>query len=455
MSADIMARGLAAKARSQAVAAQATGNAAQSAANTAQSTANAALAGAAAKTTNTQALIAAIRNNACFPQPALRTPANNIPVVTIGLASASSTINARAFGNPLIVQTDSRLKWLAGPTIADGSGSWFARGGYYGGYRASPYAAVEFTHTGSDLEICVLGSFSQASNNLRILVDDRIAAVITVAWNTGAFYYVRLVFPTSAARRIRAEGASGKFRGVNVANAAEVTATGRPYPLISVMGDSFDESTGANNLYEGEAITMARALGCNMNIAAVGGTGVINPATGGKVAWTDTNRLTDLTLSGVTDALGGATSPALGIIHMSINDQGLGSTFWGGAPSFQQAISNGVWTLIDAWIAANVGKPLVFFGPTWTNSSPPLDVFRIRDATQEACWGAALSNIWFIDRMAPTSILRSGVYTNTADQASLYTVGGADPTHPNQAGHNLDGLWMASQLRRLITSEFT
>ena len=39
-------------------------------------------------------------------------------------------------------------------------------------------------------------------------------------------------------------------------------------------------------------------------------------------------------------------------------------------------------------------------------------------------------------------------------QSSIYGVGPADNTHPGQAGHNLDALWMAREARRLILTEF-
>jgi adenine deaminase len=59
------------------------------------------------------------------------------------------------------------------------------------------------------------------------------------------------------------------------------------------------------------------------------------------------------------------------------------------------------------------------------------------------------------DRLAPGPILRGGVYSNAADQASLYTMGATDPTHPTPAGHTLDALWMARQVRGLVLGEMT
>ena len=139
---------------------------------------------------------------------------------------------------------------------------------------------------------------------------------------------------------------------------------------------------------------------------------------------------------------------------MSINDN-VAAPLWGGAATLQEAVNKAMWTLIDHWTAQRPGKPLVVFGPTYAGStSIPLELYRIRDAGHEACAAALGSNVWFVDRLAPGPVLRSGASTTTTDQAFNYTLGAGDPTHPNQAGHNLDGLWMARELRRLILTEF-
>lgn len=409
MSVDILARGLANLARTDAA--------------------------SAAKSANTRTLANAVRNYGFFPQPQSRTPANNVPAVALGAAGAASAINARGAGNPMVMLSDSRIKWLAGPTIQDGSGAWAARGAWYGTGRTSQYGAFEFVHSGGDLELCIVGSFAAASNNLRVLVDDRIAALTTVPNATGSFYYLRLTFPAAASRRIRIEGAHGKFRGVNVVSGSEVASTGRSYPLITLMGDSFPEATGAAPLMDGEGAALVRALGGNLALGAVGGTGLINPGSGGRVAWTDATRLTDLTMAGVTDVLGQPTAPALGIAMMTMNDQGLSSALWSpfGA-SFKAAINNRVYALIDAWIAANPGKPLVFYGPTWTNGDPVLDVFRIRDACLEACWSSAGANVWFIDRLQPLPVLRSGANTFLSTTGTTTNAGTAITAIPSTTG---------------------
>ncbi len=230
---------------------------------------------------------------------------------------------------------------------------------WYAGGRTSQYGSFEFVHTGTDLELCFVGSFARATNNVRVLVNDRVAALTSVPQATGSYYYLRLTFPASGTRRIRIEGANGKWRGVNVAAASEIAATGRNYPCIAVMGDSFPESTGAEPIMDGQGIALVRALGGNLILGAVGGTGLLNPATGGKVVWTDPIRLTDLTMSSVTDALGYSVVPALGIVMASVNDQGLAASFWNGAATYEAAIAKAAYTVIDAWLAANPGKPLI------------------------------------------------------------------------------------------------
>lgn len=375
------------------------------------------LAASQARSANTLALASALRSQGFFPQPLSRAPAADIPTASLGTAAAVSAINGRAAGNPMVTLTDPRLKWLAGPTTLDGSGSWYARGAWYGATlgRQSQYGSFEFAHTGIDLELCFVGSFASTTGNIRMLVNDRVVSVQSVPNATGSYYYLRFTFPSSATRRIRIEGANGKFKGINVTASGEITATGRSYPLITVMGDSFAEGTGANPMQDGEAVTMVRALGGAPVLAAVGGTGLLNPGTGGKVAWTDATRMTDLTMAGVTDALGYATAPAMGVVMMSLNDNGLAASSWNTYGStFQAAVTNRCLALIDAWVAANPGRPLVFFGPTWPSNTPSLDIFRLRDGTQEACWGAFGSNVWFIDRLLPGAALRNGSRTSTS-----------------------------------------
>ncbi|MBS3929169.1 MAG: SGNH/GDSL hydrolase family protein [Sphingomonadales bacterium] len=416
------------------------------------------MAAAQARSPGTQALVRAVRANGLFPQPAYRTPANDLATITVPVGGAASTINGVAASSANVSVTNTaRITWLCGTADKDVNQTYFARGAWYGANRSHAYTAYEFVHTGTQFEVTMLCSTLQGGTNFRVLANGRVAGTAAVP-GEGNWRQIKVTFPGSATRRIRIEVCGGRHMGLNVANANEVSGSGRSYPLATLIGDSFPEGTGATQ-WDGEGIATLRALGLNPANASVGGTGLLNPGSGGRVNWQNANRLADLALNGWTDQITGTVPvPALGVIMMSINDGGLASTFWPGSSSLQEGVNKALWVLIDHWTAQCPGRPLVVFGPTGTSSnSPPLDLFRLRDAGQEACWGAASANVWFIDRLGPGPVLRSGIFSTATDQASLYTLGTSvtptDPTHPNPAGHALDALWMAQQLRRLILTE--
>ena len=413
------------------------------------------------RSANTAALIAAIREQGCTTRSPERLPANDTPSLTLGGAAAASTINGNACLAPTYYGNNAMLNYLSGPIVAAGttSPSWNyfrARGPYYGGgYRGTGSAiAYEFMHTGTQFEIPVFGQ-GGSGVNFRLLVNGALAGSLTVPNSSGQGYYVKVVFPASGTRRITVETQGVPVSGVNVANGAvEIASTGRSAPLVTMIGDSLAEGTGAA-IGEGESLVLARALGFDCGLAAAGGTGMINPGT--RVSFTDSERLVDLTLAGVTSVQTGASpaSPRLGIVFGSFNDHGVSAAQYGvfGA-TLQDAIANRTHAMIDAWVAARPARPLVFYGPTWPsgppNNRPPLTVYALRDGIMEAAWSRANENVWFIDRLQPA--LREGIYSNIGDQASLYT--NSDSTHPTSMGHKFDGIWMASALRRLILGEF-
>lgn len=478
------------------------------------------MAAAQARTPATTALVSALRNNAFYPQPAYRNIANDVATITVGAANTASTINAASYGSANVPLTNTaKTTWLAGSADTDSNATFFARGAWYGTNRTFAYNAFEFQHTGTQFELTMLASTLYAGVNFRVLVGNKIAGTAAIATDAN-WHFVKVVFPVSATRRIRIELCGGRPKGLNVASVGEVTATGRSYPLVTLIGDSFPEGTGASQQYDGQGIALLRTLGFNPANASVGGTGLLNPGSGGRVNWQDANRLADLALNGWTDQITGtAPSPAMGVVMMSINDV-VAASLWGGAASLQEAVNKALWTLIDHWNTQRPGKPLVVFGPTWPGGDPVLDLFRLRDAAQEACNGAAGSNVWFLDRFGPGTLSRSGANTfisttgtttnasasitaiaSTAGwsvgagiegagipagarvativsataitidipatatgtlvalvvrntQASIYGFSPADPTHPGQAGHNLDAQLMARDLRNLILTSF-
>lgn len=494
------------------------------------------------RSVNTQALAQAIRAWGTMPAPSHRLAPSDLSVATLGAAGAGSTINQQAAGGATVPRFDSRLTYVAGPTRQAGptsplNGFAISRNGYYGASNAQgdPYVGTqfhgfEFVHTGTQIEFPVVGNGPNVAFNVRLLVDDIVAATTFVPSGTGSLYFIKYVFPVSRARRLRIETFSVPTNGVNVANPAEISSVGRSYPLVTIIGDNFVEPVGTDFPATGQAALAGRILGLRVATAGVAGSGLIstggnNPAGFAKVNFCDPVRMTDLTMAGVLDAqTGGALSPALGVVMASLNDSSsLGFASVAGAISFEDAISRQTFKLIDAWRTANPGKPLVFFGPTWPNANPTLDIFRQRDAIQRAVQGAggAASNLWFVDRLGPAAILRQGAVDTVAttgtttsgsatltslastsgvaaqtgvsgpgipdgavvltvvsatsvtlshpctasgtavairfrkSQAALYaSLAGGDPVNPSLAGHELDALWIAGELRRLILTEF-
>lgn len=426
---------------------------------------------ATAQAQNIARLKAAIRNLGFYPRPLAALAAGDIPTLTLGTNGAVSTINGVAFTAPTVPRTDAKLTYVSGVPRQAGTAypqTYFftARGAYYGTsdgtnpLRQTGHHAFEFVHTGTVFDIPVYGGLSGSGVNLRVLVNGKIAATVSIPNATGGVYFLRNDFPGTGTRTIRIESWGVPCNGVNVASASEVTSVGRDYPLITVMGDSFPEGNSAE-VGESQSIVKARALGFNLALGAVGGTGLMNAGgnnTSGypKVAWTDAERLTDLTLSGVTSAQdGSAVNVAAGFLFLSVNDVGLSSGAWSpyGA-TLKDAVVNRIDVLLDAWFAANPGKPFFIFGPTWPsgqpNNRPPLDAYRLRDGGAEAAWARSSQNVRFIDRLRPAH--REGVYSTSTDQAYLYTGGssGTDSVHPTAEGHRFDGLADADDARQKI-----
>lgn len=417
-------------------------------------------------------LKAAVRNLGLYPRRQAALAANDIPAITVGGNGTASVINGLGTTAPLISRTDGRLTYVSGVPRAVGATFptnfyYTSRGAFYGytdgtntvALRATGYFAYEFVHTGTQLEIPVLGN-GGAGVNFRVLVNGCVGGTASVPNGDGGLRYVRLVFGASGTRTIRVETWGVPCNGVNVTSSGEIASVGRAYPLVTLIGDSFTEGTGAE-VGDIESIVTGRACGFNSALAGVGGTGPINPGgnnTSGqpKVAWTHAERLRDLTLEGVTDPRTGlsvTSAVAAGVIFGTLNDQGLAGGVWGpfGA-TLEDAISNRIDVLIDDWIRVQPGKPLFLFGPLWPSGQPsnrpPLDIYRIRDGMMRAAMGRPGCNVHFIDRMMPPR--REGVWSVGTDQASLYT--GSDTTHPTAAGHRFDGLTDAAALRQIILS---
>lgn len=411
---------------------------------------------AAATAGGTAALRASVRANGVGTLPATRLAANDTPTLTLGAGNAASTINGALWYLPAVNRLDPRITYTCGPVMlftntSPGWNFFKARGPSYGGTFRGATSAIsyEVMHNGTQLEIALSGN-GGSGTNVRVLVNGAVAGTAAVPNNTSQGYYLKLVFPTSANRKITVETSGVPVNGINVASSAEITSTGAVRPLVTVLGDSFTEGTGST-VGEGEALVMARALGFDCALAASGGTGMLNPGSG-RVPFTDPERLLDLTLAGITSAQTGAApaDPKMGIVFGTMNDHQMSP---GSFATLREAITNATHIMIDAWVAARPGRPLVFFGPTWPsgppNNRPPVTVYNVRDGIMAAALSRSNENVWYIDRLMPH--LREGVWNTASDMASLYT--GSDGTHATVLGNQFNGMWYALQLRSLILGQ--
>jgi len=405
------------------------------------------------KSANTQVLANAVRNYGLYPAHPNRLPANNVPTITMGVSGAAFTIS----GGVTIARNDPAIQYLGGvpKTFNSGSGEQFIkpRGAWYGastGYGWT-YQALQFVHTGSMFELRVYGSLG----NIQVIVDGVFGtASPTAVANDGGGYWLKVAFPASGTRRITLLVYGSATAGIVIEPTGSIAPATRTYPLVTMIGDSFVEGTGSAT-GQMEAAVLGQALGFNVALAGVGGTGLINSSGGAKTNFLDTTRLLDLTLAGVTaDQAGAAVVPNMGIVFGSVNDFGMTITDYGSiAGTLEEAIQIQCLKIVDAWVAANPGKPLVFFGPTAPSGLPQivgLNLWKIRDGIQRAAVNASSSNVWFLDRLMPEK--REDIRTNTGASASIYT--GTDGTHPTAEGHRWDGLDDATRLLRpLILSQ--
>lgn len=105
--------------------------------------------------------------------------------------------------------------------------------------------------------------------------------------STGSLYRVRHTFATRAWRRIRVE-TNGYFAGVTAGpNDMIIAAHPAAGPVCMVLGDSYTEPTGPIGSGTGWADIFCNELGFHGLKLASGGTGYLNPSTGGKSNFKD------------------------------------------------------------------------------------------------------------------------------------------------------------------------
>ena len=353
------------------------------------------------------------------------------PAVVIGTAGAASTIS----GSSLISMSDSRLlmlnatKTVAGTTYPDNA-LYKGISGHYGSTVFSNGVAVEFIHTGTELELYCKGT----GGSFRIFVDDALTqeAAYGPMTNVGALFNIKVSFSGSASRRIRVEGIKS-WGGVRIASGDSISAQARDYPLVVALGDSGWEGTGASLPNGGFSFTLGKALGWNMQSSGLGGTGIIAKGLVG-VNTNYLDRITDLTVSGAT----------LGIVPVSIND--LGNT--------ADAIRDSCYQIYAAWVAVNPNSPLIFMGP-WVprGTMPSSGIYALDEGIRKAAWALHCP---YVDTLYPNPRTGTGsVISPVGDgNADIYTgFAPSDNLHPSQLGHEHFGLFYAARFKQIILNE--
>lgn len=270
---------------------------------------------------------------------------------------------------------------VAGPLVGGGSAeSVQSYGSSSGAVQSQCPFAVEFVVD------TVLGSFDlcmrdNTSNFVRIAVDGQYISQSSTAapGNTGGAVIVNVSGLSAGRHRVSAEFAGGSlFLGVNVGPADAVHRTAVPPLGVWVVGDSYTEPTIVDSTSGyarwGWVQILGQLAGVNAVGSGSGGTGYLNPGSGGRVKFRD--RL-------AADVL--ANSPSAIVWAGGINDYSYGSYTKAGL----QAEATACFAAATAALP-NVTQVVLspFFGKGY--QSYPTGLLEARDALQAAASAAGL-----------------------------------------------------------------
>lgn len=273
-------------------------------------------------------------------------------------------------------------------------GSKFKEGDYVTGIPGYLYAtgitgatllmpnAIEFSTASPEVEIKHF-PFGTAANKygIRVWVDNKLVSmdqIPTSYYNGVDASYEKMTFSTTEMRRFRLEMNGIHFGGIKIATGAtlEKVDSRLKKPRVIFMGDSFTEGTGvgAGNTWRGMPHLLATKFDWDVWISGAGGTGYVNPGTGGRVKFGDRIQ------NDVFD-----NSPDCIVISGGINDSGTAQLL-----TLAEEVEK-LYTLIDASVP---GIPIVIIGPFWATSNPTAGVIQARDIIRDA---ANRHGYWFID----------------------------------------------------------
>lgn len=115
------------------------------------------------------------------------------------------------------------------------------------------------------------------AGNVRIWVDgELVSATPTTMPNDGAFKFIPITFASKAVRRITLDWYNPAFGGVVIGPTDTVYPAAVNRPKVLMIGDSFIEGSGSNNV-DGLVPTLGASLGWDIWAAGQGGSGYVNP----------------------------------------------------------------------------------------------------------------------------------------------------------------------------------
>lgn len=279
--------------------------------------------------------------------------------------------------------------------------------------RSGLGGSVTFDADCTELEVRVKGN--GLNSQFRIVVDNQYSSYSPQAPSDGNVYHVKVTFPSKQLRTIRIESSKDLFFGgiaLDATGTANATSNPSAYKLI-ILGDSFTEGTGADNTQSSYGAQIAHSMAIkDVSLSGFGGTGWIRTFDPGFGSVRDD-------IEGRIDTDCYDNEPNLIIIAAGLNDEDEASM----ATNLPIAVSN---TL--SAIQSNLGSTAITYvvGP-WNPSAPSLTGNRLtvrnllRDTTLSHPYARYLD---------PTSVVFSK----------------ADPTHPDQDGHDTLAAWFIDQI---------
>jgi len=282
--------------------------------------------------------------------------------------------------------------------------------------------SVEFGFDGTQVEILTYGG----GGAMLVSVDGEYVSATPVSVPAdGNPYHCLYTFATRSTRIIRIELTNLYFGGVKVGPNDTVWAAGGGGPKCVFVGDSFVEGTNST-LGLGMVVHFRERIGWPNTIASgVGGTGYINPGSGGRVKFID--RITNDVINQTPDVV---------IVAGGLNDT--------------SSTAGDTATAAAAYFAAlRSGLPnaqLICMGPmnpTATSSATGAHETAIFAAVAPYVRGtvAQASAGWI------TGTGKVGATTGTGNRDLLIS---SDGTHPSPAGHEMFGARIAEAVRAIL-----